>query len=124
MNLTQVFDELKKRSEKIKNEVLDEIVKSKTLNKIVSNKNFINAVSSIIATKQEVQKTLNKQITTLVKGMKVATKRDLSLIIAQLQKIEKRIDATSGTKRKSSKKKTASKKKKSSKKKAAPKKKK
>lgn len=124
MNLTQVFDELKKRSEKIKNEVLDEIVKSKTLNKIVSNKNFINAVSSIIATKQEVQKTLNKQITTLVKGMKVATKRDLSLIIAQLQKIEKRIDATSGTKRKPSKKKASSKKKKSSKKKAAPKKKK
>lgn len=88
MYLKDILDEMKARGEKIKEEVLDEVVKSKTLNKIVSNKNFIRAVSTMIATKDEVQKTLNKQVKNLIKTMEVATQRDLTQLLKQLSKME------------------------------------
>ena len=89
MNLGDFLNEIKIRGEKIKKEVLSEIVKSKTLNQIVSNENFIRAVSSIIATKDEVQKTLRKQMSSLIKTMEFVTHQDLSKMIQQLKNLEK-----------------------------------
>ena len=88
MNFTQLLDELKSRGEKIKQEVLEEVVKSKTLNRIISNENFIRAVSTVITTKREVKKVLNKQIKSLIKTMEVVTRSDLSQLVQQLKNLE------------------------------------
>lgn len=92
MTFTQLLDELKTRSEKIKQEVLEEVVKSKTLNRIISNENFIRAVSTVISTKREVKKVLNKQIKSLIKTMEVVTHSDLSKLVQQLKNLEAGIE--------------------------------
>jgi len=92
MNFSQLLDEVKSRGEKIKREILDEVVKSKTLNLIVSNENFVRAVSSMIATKREVKKVLDRQVKSLIKTMEVVTKRDLSQVLVQIKNVEKAIE--------------------------------
>jgi len=93
MNFTQLLEELKSRGEKIKQEVLEEVVKSKTLNRIIANENFIRAVSTVITTKREVKKVLNKQIKSLIKTMEVVTHSDLSQLVKQLKNLEAGIES-------------------------------
>lgn len=92
LNITQFLEEFKNRGEKIKQEILEELVKSKTVNAIIANENFVRALSTVISTKHEVKKALHKQITSLIKTMEVVTHSDLSPLLKQLYKIESGIE--------------------------------
>lgn len=92
MNLKAILDEAKSRGEKLKNEVIAELLKSKTLSEIVSNKHFITALTRVIQTKDEVKKTLNTQIKAILDVMDVPSKEDIMGIAGKLGSLEKIID--------------------------------
>ncbi len=88
MNFKYILDEAINRGEKIKQEVIAEILKSKTIQEIVMNKNFVKAVTRLIETKEEVKKVINKQVKTIFDMMDVPTQRDLLKIGKKLTKLE------------------------------------
>lgn len=56
MKIKTILDEAMNKGEKIKSEMIHELLKSKTVHDLVTNKNFIHAVTRIIETKDEVKK--------------------------------------------------------------------
>jgi polyhydroxyalkanoate synthesis regulator phasin len=126
MNFKDLLDEVKVRGEKLKGEILDEIVNSKALAQIVSNKSFVQAVGRVIETKDEVKKVLQKQMKNLFQAMDVPTKNEFSKIGAKLSEMENSIEklgiqkvAARSSKAKSATKKTATKARATGKKKSA-----
>jgi hypothetical protein len=91
MNFKDILDEVRDRGEKLKGEILDELIKSKTLNQIVSNKNFINAVSRVIETKDEVKRAIQGQVKSLFQVMDVPNKHELFKIGGKISELEKLI---------------------------------
>lgn len=92
MNFKDLLDEVKVRGEKLKDEILDEIVNSKTLAQIVSNKNFVTAVGRVIETKDEVKKVIQKQMKNLFQAMDVPSKLEFSKIGQKLSEMENSIE--------------------------------
>lgn len=92
MNIKTLLDEAMERGEKIKAEVVSEILKSKTLHELVSNQGFITAVSRIIETKDEVKRVIGRQVKSVFHLMDVPTKEDVKRLGVQLTKLEKAVD--------------------------------
>lgn len=92
MNLKTFIDEAINRGEKIKAEVLSEILQSKTIQEIVTNKNFISAVSRMLETKDEVKKVIGRQVKMVFDMMDVPTKNDLLRIGGQVANLEKIVE--------------------------------
>ena len=92
MNLRTLIDEAINRGEKIKSEVLSEILQSKTIQEIVTNKSFIRAVSRVIETTDEVKKVINKQVKVIFDMMDVPTKDDILRIGGQVTNLEKFVE--------------------------------
>lgn len=92
MNLKTFIDEAINRGEKIKAEVLSELLQSKTIQEIVTNRNFINAISRMIETKDEVKKVIGRQVKMVFEMMDVPTKHDLSRIGGQVANLEKIVE--------------------------------
>jgi hypothetical protein len=119
MKLKAIWDETLVRGEKLKDEVVAEILKTKTVKEIVTNKYFINAVTRVIETKEEVKRALGKQMKVLFHKVEVPTQIELKSLAAKLKQLEKIIDKLASTPKKrpvkSAKKKSAVHKKKSGK---------
>lgn len=98
MTFKDLLDEVRVRGEKLKDEVLDELVNSKTLGKIVSNPNFVDAVSRVITTTEEVKRSLQKQVTSIFRAMNVPSKVDIAKVGARIAEVEKSIDSLGGKK--------------------------
>ena len=92
MKLKAIWDETLVRGEKLKDEVVTEILKSKTVKEIVANKYFINAVTRVIETTQEGKHALGKQIKTLFHKVEGPTQMELKSLAAKLKQLEKIID--------------------------------
>ena len=92
MNLKTFIDEAINRGEKIKAEVLSEILQSKTIQEIVTNKNFISAVSRMLETKDEVKKVIGRQVKMVFDMMDVPTKNDLLRIGGQVANLERIVE--------------------------------
>lgn len=88
MSLKDILDEVKVRGEKMKDEVVDEIVKSKTLNQIVNNKNFVKAVGKIIETKDEVRKVIRDQVNNVFQALDIPSQDILKTLDRKMSQIE------------------------------------
>ena len=92
MNFKNLLDEAFERGEKIKADVMSEIFKSRTIKEIVTHKQFVKALGTVIETKDEVKKALNKQFKHLFDMMDVPTQDQLKKIGKQLTSLESVID--------------------------------
>lgn len=90
--LQKILKEVCLKAEKVKDEVVTDILKSRTLKQIVGNDNFIKALSYVIETKQEVQNAIGKQLKGLFKSMNVPNKKDLLGISKKLDEMEKAVE--------------------------------
>jgi len=88
MNFKSLLDEAIERGERMKDEVLDELLKSKTLHEVVSNRNFIKAISRVIETKEEIKRTISKQVKSIFLVMDVPTKSEIAKIGNHIVKLE------------------------------------
>lgn len=92
MNFKDLLDEALARGEKLKDEILEELVKSKTLNRLVSNPNFASAVGRVIETTDEVKKVIQKQVKGLFQVMNVPSRQDLARVGHKISEMERSIE--------------------------------
>ncbi len=92
MNLKDFLDEAFVRGKKVKEEVLAEVIQSKTLNQMFSNDVFVNAVTKVIKTKEDVSRVLRKNFHNMFEMMDIPTRNDLQRLENKLEHLEKSLD--------------------------------
>ena len=124
MNIKQILDEVKDRGDKMKAEIMNELVQSKVVQQIVTNKSFVHAVSRVIRTTDDVKKVIQTQVKHVFNQLDVPTQKELKRIAKQIGQQERLIQSVGKKKvpvtklRKTKKKASGLKKKKTVKKKA------
>lgn len=92
MNLKSLLDEAMEKGEKIKSEIFSEVLKSKTIQQFVSNKNFLKALAKVIQTKEEIKKVIQTQVKSIFHVMDVPRRDELINIASKIGNIEKVVD--------------------------------
>lgn len=92
MKLKSFFDDAIDRGEKLKSNLVNELFNSKTVQDLVSNSHFVNAVSRIIETKDEITRVIGKQVKNVFEMMDVPTRDELKRLGLDIGRIEKIID--------------------------------
>ena len=114
--LRQVIDDALSRGEKLKKDIIAEIISSATLRDLVNNKAFISTVAKVIQTKQEVSATLKQSVHEALKVMKIPSREAIQGYERKILSLEKHLDQLDRKLMVKSAKKKASKKKKTKKK--------
>ena len=92
MNFKEFFDEALTKGEHIKNEIVSELMKSKYLHEMLKSDRFAKAVSGVTHTKDEVAKSIRKNVKAVFQIMAVPTRDDLSHLERKIDGLEKSLD--------------------------------
>ena len=90
--LKEIIDDALTRGEKLKKDIVGQILKSATLNELVHNRRFAETVAKVIHTRDEIARTLQKNIHDALKAMKIPSRDQLNVYERRVQQLEKRID--------------------------------
>ena len=86
--LNEAFD----KGERIGSEVVDELMKSKTIHDFVTSKSFVHAVTMLIDTKDEIKRVIGKQVTSIIDMMDVPTRKEIKRLVSKLGNLEQVFD--------------------------------
>ena len=92
MNFKEFFDEALIKGEHIKDEILSELMKSKLLHEMLQSDHFARAVSTVIRTKDEVARSIQRNVKAVFQMMAVPTKDELAHLEHKLDTLEKSLD--------------------------------
>ena len=92
MKLKALLDEALQKGEKVKEDLLVEIVNSKLFNELLKNEKFIHAVTAVVQTKEEVSKILHQRIKQVFHLMDIPTRKEVEDMMSKLVRIEHQID--------------------------------
>jgi hypothetical protein len=92
MTLKNLLNEALSRGENLKDELVDEVLKSKVLQEIVQSDLFAKAVSTVLKTKDEVAKVIRQNVKNVLKVMDVPSRNDIVNLSHKLDHLEKMVD--------------------------------
>lgn len=90
--LKEVIDDALARGEKLKKDIVGQILKSSTLNELINNKKFSDAIARVIQTRDEIGRTLQKNVTEALKAMSIPSRNQITAYEKRVQLLERRID--------------------------------
>ena len=90
--IREVIDDALARGERLKKDIIAEIVSSATLRDLVNNKAFIDTITKVIHTKHEVSQTLRNNIEEILRIMKIPSRDQIQRYEQKVQQLEKRLD--------------------------------
>ncbi|MBI4374240.1 MAG: phasin family protein [Deltaproteobacteria bacterium] len=102
----EVIEDALHRGEKLKKDIVGQILSSAAFNELVNNKKFTDTVVKIIETKHEIARALHKKIEEILKRICVPSTHDLSSYQRRVEKLENQVDQLSRQSRKPAKGKT------------------
>ncbi|MBI2339184.1 MAG: phasin family protein [Deltaproteobacteria bacterium] len=92
MSFKEFFDEALTKGEHIKNEIVSELTKSKLLREMLKSDHFARAVSGVVRTRDEVAKSIRKNVKAVFQIMAVPTRDDLAGLERKIDGLEKSLD--------------------------------
>lgn len=90
--LREVIDDALARGERLKKDIVGQILKSASLNELISNKRFAEAIARVIQTKDEIGKTLQRSVQDALKVMSIPSKNQIAGYEKRVEQLERRID--------------------------------
>lgn len=91
--IREVIEDAIARGEKIKNDIVGQILKSATLHDLVNNRRFTQTITKVIRTKNEITKTIQRNVQDALKTMSIPSKSDFSNYEKRVDELEKRLDS-------------------------------
>ena len=91
--LKEVIEDALARGEKLKKDIVGQILKSATLNELVNNKRFAETIARVIQTKDEIANALHRNIQDVLKVMKIPSKHDIAAYERRVQKLERELNS-------------------------------
>lgn len=92
MTLKDFLNEAIIKGETMKDEIVEELLKSKVLQEVFSHDLFAKAVSTVLKTKKEVSSVVKANVKSVLQIMDIPTRHDLSSIERKLGSLESSVD--------------------------------
>lgn len=91
--LREVIDDALQRGERLKRDIVEQILKSATLNELINNKRFTESIAKIIQTKDEVGRILRQNVQDALKVMSIPSKQQIVSYEKRVEQLERKIDS-------------------------------
>lgn len=91
--LKEVIEDALARGEKLKKDIVRQILSSSTLNELINNHRFADTVARVIQTKDVVARTLRRNTVEALKMMSIPSKNEIRAYEQRVQKLERQIDS-------------------------------
>lgn len=92
MNVRKLLDEAFQKGEKMKEELMVDLVHSRLFTELVKNDRFINAITTVVNAKEEFGKILSTRVKHLLAFMDIPTKQDLDAMTYKVTRLEHQLD--------------------------------
>ncbi len=90
--LKEVINDALERGEKLKKDIVAQILKSATLNELINNRRFAETIAHVIRTKEEISRAVSRNVQDALKAMKIPSKQEISAYEKRVEKLEKQIE--------------------------------
>lgn len=90
--LKEVIDDALARGERLKRDIVGQILKSATLNELANNKKFAETIARVIHTKDEIGRTIHRNVQEALRVMRIPTREQMGFYEKRIGQLEKRID--------------------------------
>ena len=91
--MREVIDDALARGERLKKDIVAQILKSATINELVNNKRFADTIARVIQTKDEVGRILRQNVQEALRVMSIPSKQQISAYERRVDQLERRIDS-------------------------------
>lgn len=90
--LKEIIDDALTRGEKLKKDIVGQILKSATLNELVHNKKFAETIAKVIQTKDEITRTIQRNVHETLRAMSIPSRQQLSSYERRIDQLERKIN--------------------------------
>ncbi|HSA60544.1 MAG TPA: phasin family protein [bacterium] len=91
--LKEVIEDAIARGERLKKDIVGQILKSATINELLNNRRFTETIAKVIQTKDEIARTIHRNVQDALKTMSIPSKNQLSSYERRINMLEKKIDS-------------------------------
>jgi len=91
--LKEVIEDAIARGERLKKDIVGQILKSATINELLHNRKFADTVAKVIQTKDEIARTIHRNVQDVLKTMSIPSKNQISSYERRIDQLERRIDS-------------------------------
>lgn len=93
--LREVLEDATRRAEKLKRDIVRELLSSTALADLLHSKRFLETISRILNSKKEVSRLIRRQVRDVLKMMSIASKGELQSCEKRMHELERRVDQLS-----------------------------
>ncbi|MDO8461841.1 MAG: hypothetical protein Q7S98_03160 [Deltaproteobacteria bacterium] len=93
--LREVLEDAIERGEKIKKDIVRELLSSTALADLLHSKRFLETVTRILNSKKEVSRLIRRHVRDVLKVMSIASKGELQSCEKRMHELERRVDQLS-----------------------------
>ncbi len=90
--LREVIDDAIARGERLKRDIVGQILKSSTLNDLVGNRRFAEAIAKVIRTKEEISTSIRQNVQDALRAMRIPSKQQIVSYERRVEQLERKID--------------------------------
>ena len=90
--LKEVIDDALARGERLKRDIVGQILKSATLNELINNRRFAETVARVIQTKDEIARTIHRNVQDALRAMSIPSKQQIANYERRVEQLERKID--------------------------------
>ncbi len=90
--LKEVIEDALQRGEKLKKDIVRQVLSSAALNELVVNRRFVETVGRVIETKQAITQILRKNVHEILKVMSIPSQDQIGVYEKRIQRLEHQID--------------------------------
>lgn len=91
--LKEVIEDALAKGERLKTDIVGQILKSATLNELLNNRKFAETIARVIQTKEGVTRTINRNVQEALKAMNIPSRQQISTYEKRIEGLERKIDS-------------------------------
>lgn len=91
--LREVIEDALERGERLKKDIVGQILKSATLNELLNNRKFAETIARVIQTKDEITRTITRNVQDVLKAMSIPSKQQITAYEKRVDMLEKKLES-------------------------------
>ena len=91
--LKEVIEDALERGERLKSDIVRQILSSSTLNELLNNHRFADTIAKVIQSKEIISRVIRRNAVDALKLMHIPSKTDIRAYELRVQKLERQIDS-------------------------------
>lgn len=90
--LKEVIEDALARGERLKRDIVGQILKSATFSELINNRRFAETIAKVIQTKDEISRSIRRNVQDALKAMSIPSKHQISSYEKRVEQLERKIN--------------------------------